>query len=483
LTEATAENIAAGKKWVEALETTGGTSINDVLQAALELQHGDRQRSFTIVFLTDGKPTIGETSTDRILANFDRKAKDNTRIFAFGVGYDLDAAFIDRLAEKHKGTSSYVRPNEDIEIKVSGFFNQIHQPVLTDLRLTTASGPRLSEIYPPQLPDLFHGGQLVVLGRYQGGGKATIRLTGQVGTMSKEFNYDVELQERPEGKPYVEDLWARRKVGYMLDQIRTSGEKRELVDEVIALAKRYGIATPYTSYLVVPDDVPHRMPGRPVPLSRDGRPGDAIRFGQPPATGSGGGFGGGGLGGRQGRSAAEALKSVRELGGADLARARNLEAGEKENSAGGKGPGGAAAAEYKFGALDEARRALSLGKLAEAQQNRTGVELSLTLNDLKNQAQIAINAQRLVQKRNCIEISGVWVDDQYKKDTPRMEIKAMSNAYFKLLERKPEMKEVLQLGNALVWIAPSGTAIVIDPSSGKEELSDEEIDRLFAAAK
>ena len=44
-----------------------------------------------------------------------------------------------------------------------------------------------------------------------------------------------------------------RKVGYLLDQIRVNGEQKELVEEVVTLAKRYGIATPYTSYLVVPD--------------------------------------------------------------------------------------------------------------------------------------------------------------------------------------------------------------------------------------
>jgi len=42
---------------------------------------------------------------------------------------------------------------------------------------------------------------------------------------------------------------------------------------------------------------------------------------------------------------------------------------------------------------------------------------------------------------------------------------------------------VLQLGNALVWIAPSGTAIVIDPKNGKDELTDEEVEKLFAAKK
>src|ERR1019366_8582875 len=55
---------------------------------------------------------------------------------------------------------------------------------------------------------------------------------------------------------FVEDLWARRKVGYLLDQIRVQGESKEVLEEVIMLAKRYGITTPYTSYLLVPDAPP-----------------------------------------------------------------------------------------------------------------------------------------------------------------------------------------------------------------------------------
>src|SRR5262249_11928605 len=78
-------------------------------------------------------------------------------------------------------------------------------------------------------------------------------------------------------KGFVEHLRARRKVGYLLDQIRANGEKKELVDETVALAKKYGIATPYTSYLIVPDS--------PVPVAN-------ARFG----TGLGGV--GGGLGGQ-----------------------------------------------------------------------------------------------------------------------------------------------------------------------------------------
>src|SRR5205085_6983562 len=96
--------------------------------------------------------------------------------------------------------------------------------------------------------------QVVVFGRYTGKGPTAITLSGQVGMETREFVYEVTLPERTgDERGFVEALWARRKVGYLLDQVRANGEKKELVDEVVTLAKKYGIATPYTSYLIVPD--------------------------------------------------------------------------------------------------------------------------------------------------------------------------------------------------------------------------------------
>src|SRR3954452_19392727 len=96
----------------------------------------------------------------------------------------------------------------------------------------------------------------MVIGRYTGQGKAVVKLTGTVGKEPREFTYEVNFPDQTtERKEFVEDLWARRKVGYLLDQIRINGQKKELVEEVVALAKRYGITTPYTSYLIVPEGV------------------------------------------------------------------------------------------------------------------------------------------------------------------------------------------------------------------------------------
>src|SRR5947208_3378340 len=229
LTDATSEQLEQGRKWVDQLEATGGTAINDALLAALDFRSSDMGRTFTIVFFTDGCPTIGETNTDRILKNVTGKNTANTRIFTFGVGEadGLNATFLDQLAEQTRAISSFVRPAEDIEVKVSGLVSKISHPVLANLKLEAGNDIRLVEMYPPQLPDLFHGGQLVVMGRYTGKGPVALKLTGTGGPESKEYVYETTFPDKTnEEKSFVEHVWGRRKVGYLLDQIRINGQKK-----------------------------------------------------------------------------------------------------------------------------------------------------------------------------------------------------------------------------------------------------------------
>ncbi len=104
-------------------------------------------------------------------------------------------------------------------------------------------------------------------------------------------------------------------------------------------------------------------------------------------------------------------------------------------------------------------------------------------NNLRNQSQLEQTACRNVSGRNCLEIGGVWIDEGSTPRCRRSTVKALSEAYFRILERHPQVKEVFQLGNHLVWVTPSGTALVIDTSDGKEKLTDAEIDQLFVARK
>ena len=511
LLAASADQLAHARKWVDDLEATGGTAINDALQTALGLRPADDARTFSIVFFTDGRPTIGETNAEKILKNVQARNSATTRIFTFGVGDDVNATLLDQLADQSRALSTYVREGEDIEHKVSSLYAKISNPVLTNLKLAVGPDVKLLEVYPPQLPDLFHGTQLVVLGRYSGHGHAAVKLTGNVGKEAREFVHEVAFPEKtPDQRAFVEDLWARRKVGYLLDQIRANGERKELVDEVVALAKRYGITTPYTSYLIVPDG--------PVPVAKktkgaDGKP--DVRFHLSTGAGFGGGMGmmgggyspygmGGGMMGGFGGMAPPALANG--PGGAPTSVAAFA---AKVQYAPGQAaqqrftyaqtfldklPAGMAKDDTYLRAMQQTRDRWNLnntagnimkqgGKQMEVQAGKLGVELSCESNNLRYQTQLTQSAVRRVGARNCLEVGGVWIDEGYNAKMKTVTVKAMSKAYFRILERHQVARQAFQLGNHLVWVTPSNTALVIDAANGVETLSDADIDRLFVVAK
>src|SRR5262249_25446659 len=169
--------------------------------------------TYTMVFFTDGQPTWGERNPVKIMDNVKKRNTGNTRIFSFGVGDDVNTVLLDGLADATKAVSSYVRESEDIEAKVSSLYAKISNPVLANLKLTVGENVTIGEMDPQALPDLFHGSQLVIFGRYPGKGSAIVKLTGNVGMETKEFVYELSFAEKTPGdKGFVEDLWARRKV-------------------------------------------------------------------------------------------------------------------------------------------------------------------------------------------------------------------------------------------------------------------------------
>ena len=251
LIRADAAGKRRGEEFVNKLQPTGGTNINDSLLASLkQFENGDRPRM--LVFMTDGLPTVGETKADRIIANLKDSKKMDIRIFPFGFGYDVNTTLLDRLGSENSGMSDYVQPKEDLEIKVSNFFSRVSSPVLSDLELDF--GPVIADFtYPRKLTDIFRGMQMTVFGRYRNANdlkNITLKLTGKSGREVRTFNYtDLDFPVRSEDNNFLPRLWASRRVGWLLEQIRANGETKEVKEEVVDLGTRYGLVTPYTSYL------------------------------------------------------------------------------------------------------------------------------------------------------------------------------------------------------------------------------------------
>lgn len=243
----------AAVNWVNSQDAAGNTNINGALLSALEMVE---DRPTSILFLTDGLATQGEVNTPRILENLNDAAPANARIFTFGVGDDVDTFLLDAIVRDHRGTGAYVRPNEDITEHVTSLYNKINAPVLNDIALDLG-GLQVDWVYPAQLPDLFAGEQLALIGRYRGSAEnLSLTLTGQVGEDKHTFVYaGLNFPATAGGEDFLAKLWATRRIGDLLNSIRLDGETPELIESVVNLSLRYGIITPYTSFLIEEDDI------------------------------------------------------------------------------------------------------------------------------------------------------------------------------------------------------------------------------------
>lgn len=238
--------------WVDQLSAVGSTDINRALLEAAMV--ADRERPTYLIFLTDGLPTEGVTDSQQIIDNFAREAHSNIRLFTFGVGYDVDTFLLDSLSQEHHGMSTYVKPGEALDEILSAFYARISTPVMTNLKLDFGN-LAVYDLYPNPLPDLFKGTQVIVVGRYRYGGAADVTVSGEVNGMPKEFHYpeqDFTTDSRgtSDASAGIPRLWATRKIGYLLNRIRLEGPDPETIDQIVKISIRYGIVTPYTSYLV-----------------------------------------------------------------------------------------------------------------------------------------------------------------------------------------------------------------------------------------
>jgi len=252
--EVAKESRAKAQTFIKDLKPLGGTAIDDALKKALALRPEKGDRPYLVIFLTDGRPTVGNTREDDIVANVTRASQGNVRVFCFGIGHDVNTHMLDKIAEETRAVSQYVLPEEDIEVKLSSFFSKIKEPVLASPKIAFPESVRVTKLYPSPVPDLFKGEQLVLVGRYSGKGDGAIQIEGTVNGELKKFAYDVKFLDEANDHEFIPRLWATRRVGYLLDEIRLRGESKEVKEEVVELARKYSIVTPYTAYLITEDE-------------------------------------------------------------------------------------------------------------------------------------------------------------------------------------------------------------------------------------
>jgi Ca-activated chloride channel family protein len=257
------ETETAARAYLDTVTAQGGTNIHDALVEAIRTQPSEGMLPI-VLFLTDGLPTVGQTSEQAISGAVEKGNKHERRIFTFGVGNDVNTPLLMKIATATRASSTFVLPDENVEVKVGSLFRRLTGPVMASPTLN-APANRVRDVLPGTLPDLFEGDQLVVLGQYMDDAALTFTLEGNFRGEGRTFTFEFSLDDATTANSFVPRLWASRKIGVMLDAMRDLGADpsrpvdrddprvKELVDEIIRLSTEFGILTEYTAFLARED--------------------------------------------------------------------------------------------------------------------------------------------------------------------------------------------------------------------------------------
>lgn len=462
LVDATPENKKAAAAFVDDLEARGGTNIGEALRVGTNmLNAGEAVRPAYLVLMTDGEPTVGQTDVNSLtkLPN----AKRDIRLFDFGVGYDVNTKLLNKLADGHHGTAQYVEPNENLETALSSFYQKIKSPVLSDVKIAY-EGAEVKDVYPREVKDIFAGSQVMLIGKYKSSGPAKLKITGTLDGKQQSYEFPVTFPKEQSGHSYLNRLWAMRRIGYLTEVAQANGNTREVVDEIVALSKKHGIITQYTSFLATDPNEGNSRPGfgRPVPMS-------------PQAAGGGGR---GAMSGAamdsmfsspvRGRLATKALAAPPTMRQVQIIDDRPVVRDMRESANSSVATYGAAAqapAEAKM----RWKFSPNIYKLeAPRATGHDAVIASKSISNLRNSESVddkeKAQGTKVVDDKTFYMIDGYWTDSDFDEHTMKPEeIEFGSTKYFDLMRANPTLRKYFAAGRQVIVTLKGKTYKIVPP--------------------
>ena len=240
---ATPANVRRGLDYLHRLNSDGGTMMIEGIRAALKFPHDPARLRF-VCFLTDG--FIGNEVD--ILREVEKSLGDS-RVFSFGVGSSPNRYLLDSMAKLGRGSVAYLGDKDEGASVMNGFFDRISHPALTDVRIDW-NGVKTDDVFPKRVPDLFVGRPVAITGRFTGGGRQTIRITGKSAGRELALDLPVDLDNTAVAHEALPSIWARQKISHLANEgIRE--QSWLFARQIRQVALDYSLMSSFTSFVAV----------------------------------------------------------------------------------------------------------------------------------------------------------------------------------------------------------------------------------------
>ena len=246
---ATAQNVARAIKTLRQTQANGGTNLYAGL--ALGLKGLDADRSSGVVLVTDGVANVGETNQRAFLKLVE---KQDVRLFTLVMGNSANRPLLKAISQASGGTAVSVSNGDDIIGAVLSATSKLSHQALHGVRVEI-DGVRTNDIAPKRFGGLYRGQQLVLFGHYWGSGQATVTVSAKISGKPVIYKTRFAFPDIQTRNPEVERLWAFAAIEDMMREMQMFGEDADIKQGVIDTAVENGLVTPYTSMIVVREEV------------------------------------------------------------------------------------------------------------------------------------------------------------------------------------------------------------------------------------
>ncbi|XP_036764061.2 inter-alpha-trypsin inhibitor heavy chain H2 [Manis pentadactyla] len=278
LVSATKTQTVDAKKYIEKIQPSGGTNINEALLRAIFILNEannlgllDPNSVSLIILVSDGDPTVGELKLSKIQKNVKQNIQDNISLFSLGIGFDVDYDFLKRLSNDNRGIAQRIYGNQDTSSQLKKFYNQVSTPLLRNVQFNY---PHMSvmDVTQNSFHNYFGGSEIMVAGKVnpdkldqlQSIITATSANTELVlETLAEMDDLEDFLSKDKHADPdFTRKLWAYLTINQLLAErslAPTAAAKRKITRTILQMSLDHHIVTPLTSMVIENEAGDERM--------------------------------------------------------------------------------------------------------------------------------------------------------------------------------------------------------------------------------